>query len=421
MRRENNLSLRLARPVTRPTLGARPMATRSIVVCSGVLPVAHRIHVIGSVIIHIAGCAISPFTSTLELVLTVDREAVGYNVKHGIRMQRHHGFEITVNNKPCKMQWLSSCVRLVCNNIDTTTSSVTLSFPHGTGFPVSIPLAPAFDLHTHRAFQAAGTILLGEASSHIKSLRHLKPGWSDAGFFRPYLVFARDASACIQIHRAVDDVRCETRNSFVPLKTEGSDGRFINASLHPYFEQRVNQQVALVYARAANAPYLALTEIDDFAPSADGMRALLDGMEKRPAIHRLKDYEAPRILIKRNGKDPLLPPSRWGTRLFVDSLGAVQPKGLCPSNHSSWKELTNNASDLQHVRPSWRPIVVPNMTWDVSADGFIPMAFANDGQPTGGRDEMEASSDYPSGVWCPCVYNGLEEYQAAKREGFKCA
>ena len=74
-----------------PALGARPMATRSIVVCSGVLPIAHRIHVIGSVIIHIAGCAISPFTSTLELVLTVDREAVGYNVKHGIRMQRHHG------------------------------------------------------------------------------------------------------------------------------------------------------------------------------------------------------------------------------------------------------------------------------------------------------------------------------------------
>ena len=305
--------------------------------------------------------------------------------------------EITVNNKPCKMQWLSSCVRLVCNNIDTSTR-ITLSFPHGTGFPVSIPLAPAFRLaHAPR--------LPSRWYNPIRRglLSHQVAATPQARLERRRLFslsLSRDASACIQIHRAVDDVRCETRNSFVPLKTEGSDGRFNNASLHPYFEQRVNQQVALVYARAANAPYLALTDLDDFAPSAEGMRALLDEHGEAATIHRLKDYEAPRILIKRNGKDPLLPPSRWGTRLFVDSLGAVQPKGLCPSNHSSWKELTNNASDLQHVVPNMTALLDANRRAEHDmgkrracmkncADGFIPMASVCKRRPADGRPRRD--------------------------------
>ena len=39
-------------------------------VCSGELPIVHHTH---AYLIHIIGCAISPFTSELELVLTVDR------------------------------------------------------------------------------------------------------------------------------------------------------------------------------------------------------------------------------------------------------------------------------------------------------------------------------------------------------------
>ena len=72
--------------------------------------------------------------------------------------------------------------------------------------------------------------------------------------------------------------------------------------------------------------------------------------------------------------------------------------------------------DSLHVRRMWKPLVVPNMTWDVGVHGFNPRCFRDeDGAPTGGWDEIETAGDKLSGVWCPCIHHGLEAAEAAKR------
>ena len=86
-------------------------------VCSGELPIVHHTH---AYLIHIIGCAISPFTSELELVLTVDRPSLGYNLKYWTRMQSKMDkppLRIAANGARCELQWLSGSVRAVCPGV----------------------------------------------------------------------------------------------------------------------------------------------------------------------------------------------------------------------------------------------------------------------------------------------------------------
>ena len=72
--------------------------------------------------------------------------------------------------------------------------------------------------------------------------------------------------------------------------------------------------------------------------------------------------------------------------------------------------------------PDRKPLVVPNMTWDVGVHGFVPTVFEADGTPSGrgAIEEVELAGDKPSGVWCPCIYHGHRSAEAARRLGHPC-
>ena len=164
------------------------------------------------------------------------------------------------------------------------------------------------------------------------------------------------------------------------------------------FDNGLLQQLCLVYALAARAPFVAFFDLDDYPPAE--LSAVLDRIQR----------------------------DRWaGARFFFDAAHSC-PLGVCPCSERGWSHHCNN--DLPYNRTPttslkeyaniaisgaarfrWKPLVVPHKTDDVSQHGFRPRGGAwHDG-------DGEGQSSLPSDIWCPCIHHGYASHSHRRSQG----
>ena len=189
-----------------------------------------------------------------------------------------------------------------------------------------------------------GTAIWGRLDAQLTLLAKARAAWA-ASSVATSLVFARDAPSCTELQR-LPGVMCEVRRSWnTQLGAATANWKAVDVALvMRYFDQPINMQLCLAYARASKAEFLIYADTDDFAPPAEDL-----------------------WLVQKRVRDASLA----GVKLFFDADRACPPF-FCPRNATDWAQhCPHGANDNEWNH--WKPIVVPRHTADVSAHDFTPV------------------------------------------------
>jgi len=189
-----------------------------------------------------------------------------------------------------------------------------------------------------------GTAIWGRLDAQLNLLAKARAAWA-ASSVAESLVFARDAPSCTELQR-VSGVLCEVKRHWTAqLKAATANWKAVDVALvMRYYDQPINMQLCLAYARASRVQYLIYADTDDFAPPSEDLR-----------------------LVQKRVRDASLA----GVKLFFDADRACPPF-FCPRNATDWAQRCPhgvNDNEWNH----WKPFVVPRHTADVSAHDFTPL------------------------------------------------
>lgn len=324
-------------------------------ICAGDLPVAPN-HLVAGLHVLLAGCAV--VTHGLSQFVLVVTRAGSYTTDHYVYSATRErpkldfikyrqtidvgsaGLRLSISGIVCNMTTLRRSVRADCplgvlHAMDRPQRLV-LRFDTGLqGAREAAVVSVALDWASFKAgassLQCQGNPIYGNVSAEAAMLTQLRKSWRIVGFARS-LVFARHESACAVLRAAApqSEVHCETRRR-LPLPQHAT-WRQQRAVAHPDMDKNIYAAVCLVYARAIQAPFLALTDLDELPPG-----------------------KLAAVLREKRGSSAVV-------RVFFDADHACG--GACPSSDVDASQRCG-----KRKRIPWKPIVQPQKTLDVDTHG----------------------------------------------------
>lgn len=330
------------------------MAPMAIVSCGE----AHRPErpIGGDLVVRLLGCGVGD--STTELIFSVRRASDAYKIIWSRFIWQPPlalALQVSIGGRACAVpRGLVHAVRIQCPGSNAGASSIQISVrsrpsnatssgnPDG-GASWRVPLVRRPLDGAREAVVCSGTAIWGSLDAQLAMLARSRAAWAAAGVATS-MVFARDASSCNALER-LPGVACDVRPAWgatLDVATTGWKSVDIDF-VRRYFDQPLNQQLCLSYARAASIDFVIFADTDDFAPPTEDL-----------------------ILVQRRAREASLA----GVKLFFDADGACPPF-FCPKSPGDWQDRRPNATNdmaLNH----WKPLVAANRAADVSAHDFTP-------------------------------------------------
>lgn len=311
-------------------------APRRFFTCEGGLP--RRLPARTAVLVHLEGCAVWAVGESggivAELVVTAELKRVAGTVFFHQTASAASRLGLNLDGGwRCHSPVIGLHGLLIrCSSTRTIPSSLHIRI-NGGAVATEVGLVERL-AHADGALMACtGRVVYGNMDERLRLHAISHAAWSAVGC-KSLWTFAQSKESCAALRKLGSSISCEVRGTI--------DASGDRRSQHLY-EQPTRHLLCLVYARATQAAFLALTDADELPP---------------PLLPRLLEQAANNRRLA-------------GLRFFFDPDGSC-PAYYCPINEADWKSKCPTKPG-QPKRNHWKPIVVPNRTQDVDVHQFTPI------------------------------------------------